>query len=367
MDAKDILTLSLKDKYRMIVVSDIHGNLKLLRELLEKVDYCKDDYLFILGDIIEKGKESPATLDYIYKLAQNENVWVIRGNVDRWCDFLVHHDDIDEIMGYINYRPINIFTDWARLEGFDSVNRENHKAIAEIIKNKYSKQLEWLRNLPLAIETEDFIFVHAGIENIPDWKQSKNNYVLFCEEFCKWGHQTDKWVIVGHWPAYNYPDSGLSWLPFINNEKKIISVDGGLNVKYGGQLNALIVDKNKGISFSYNAVDDFPKGRILINVAGDLTSFTKVDIRHPRIEVIEKGEHFSKCRMLSSGKIGLAKNEHIFYKGDGFITYRSLSDFISVKKEEIVSIVDDSCTGYTLVRSMNAELGWIPKEALAKV
>ena len=68
MDAKDILTLSLKDKYRMIVISDIHGNLSLFRELLAEIDYCKDDSLFILGDIIEKGIENTATLAYIYEL-----------------------------------------------------------------------------------------------------------------------------------------------------------------------------------------------------------------------------------------------------------------------------------------------------------
>lgn len=94
---------------------------------------------------------------------------------------------------------------------------------------------------------------------------------------------------------------------------------------------------------------------------GDLTSFVKSDYRHPQVEVLESGENFSKCRMISSEKIGLAKNEHIINNGDGFVTYRSLSDFISVEKEEIVSIVDDNCTGYAFIRNKNGELGWIPK------
>lgn len=272
---------------------------------------------------------------YSVELVRNENVHVIRGNVDRWCDFLVFHDNIDEIMDYIQNRPINILTDWVKLEGIDIVNKENYKGITDVVRVKYSRQMAWLKNLPLAIETEEFIFAHAGIDNIPDWKQSDYKYVFFCDEFCKWGHQVDKWVVVGHWPAYNYAESGLTCFPFINKEKKIISVDGGCNVKFGGQLNALIVDKNKGISFSYKSVDDFPKGKILFDVKGDLTSFVKSDYRHPQVEVLESGENFSKCRMISSEKIGLAKNEHIINNGDRFVTHRSLSDFISVEKEEI--------------------------------
>ena len=40
---------------RVIVISDIHGELNLLKELLHKVNFKDDDYLIINGDLCEKG------------------------------------------------------------------------------------------------------------------------------------------------------------------------------------------------------------------------------------------------------------------------------------------------------------------------
>ena len=43
---------------RIIVVSDIHGDLTTFKNLLNKCEYNEnEDYLIILGDILEKGNE----------------------------------------------------------------------------------------------------------------------------------------------------------------------------------------------------------------------------------------------------------------------------------------------------------------------
>lgn len=43
---------------RVLVVSDIHGNLPFLRGVLAKAGFCKDDILIVLGDILERNEGS---------------------------------------------------------------------------------------------------------------------------------------------------------------------------------------------------------------------------------------------------------------------------------------------------------------------
>ena len=39
------------------VVSDVHGNYNLLVKLLNKIKFSRQDTLYILGDVIDKGKD----------------------------------------------------------------------------------------------------------------------------------------------------------------------------------------------------------------------------------------------------------------------------------------------------------------------
>lgn len=49
--------------YRALFISDIHGEKDLLEALLKKADYVPGkDFLFLLGDLIEKGSASLETL-----------------------------------------------------------------------------------------------------------------------------------------------------------------------------------------------------------------------------------------------------------------------------------------------------------------
>ena len=50
---------------RIIVVSDIHGNLPYFLGLLDKLVLRADDQLILLGDLVEKGPQSLDTLRYV--------------------------------------------------------------------------------------------------------------------------------------------------------------------------------------------------------------------------------------------------------------------------------------------------------------
>lgn len=66
---------------RQLLIGDIHGCSKTLRLLLEKVALQKNDQLFILGDIINKGPDSKGVVDQIMHLQEEGfEVYVLRGN-----------------------------------------------------------------------------------------------------------------------------------------------------------------------------------------------------------------------------------------------------------------------------------------------
>ncbi len=63
-------------------MSDVHGHIDNLFQLLKKLNYTQDDILVIVGDLIEKGPDSLRTLRYIMELSERENVYISMGNVD---------------------------------------------------------------------------------------------------------------------------------------------------------------------------------------------------------------------------------------------------------------------------------------------
>ena len=74
--------LELAAHRRILVISDIHGNLPFLKALLDKVGFCREDELIIDGDFLEKGSESLETLRYIMELSRGGNVHSLCGNCD---------------------------------------------------------------------------------------------------------------------------------------------------------------------------------------------------------------------------------------------------------------------------------------------
>ncbi len=77
-----IQRIEAKPGQRLLVVSDIHGHLDRLIQLLRQMDYGGDDLLILVGDLIEKGPESLRVLQYVMDLAQRQPVYVSMGNVD---------------------------------------------------------------------------------------------------------------------------------------------------------------------------------------------------------------------------------------------------------------------------------------------
>ncbi|MBB4825430.1 protein phosphatase [Sporosarcina luteola] len=352
----DIRRIDLDQRRRVIISSDIHANLPLFKRLLEKVKYTQEDYLFINGDLCEKGPDSLGTVAFARELAAgSERVFITKGN----CDIL-HRSvfaNVEGIKNYIVKQPYSILNEMleqhdAQLDDFSSLLE-----LGAFYRAYYGELLDWLENLPVAFETDEFIVIHAGIENRPDWQHTSLVNALSMASFYEQGHMVDKPVIVGHWPVVNYRAAAISSnSPVIDETKKVIALDGGNCIKRDGQLNALIWE---GGDISYTYVDELPITVIVRSHKDKTNNCGTVTYPNYEVEVMQRELYFTLCENKNLGIQQWVKNEYIV---NGMCKSDVSTTFLSVEEGESVSIVNNACEGFTLVKTENGSVGWIPNE-----
>lgn len=125
-------------------ISDIHGCLHTLRQMLEVVlPADKHNIYYFLGDYVNKGPDSKGTLDYLMKFAQNHQCRFIRGNHDQ---LLL---DIQQGLTLDSHRTAQL---QLTLQSFGITNPlDIPTSYLEFIN-----QMEWYISLP------KWLLVHAG-------------------------------------------------------------------------------------------------------------------------------------------------------------------------------------------------------------
>ncbi|QHE61513.1 serine/threonine protein phosphatase [Rossellomorea vietnamensis] len=362
---KKIKRVILPNQGRVIVISDIHGELNLFIKLLHKVNFSSEDHLFINGDLCEKGSNSKGTVRYIMELAKiNPNVHVTEGNCDTVIEDLLEENP--KLMDYIRSRKHSILKEWLDEVGFELKEDTAVQEVKEILTRHFPHEIQWLMELPTAIETDDYIFVHAGLDDGEDWRETDRIAAITMPAFLEKSHRSGKYVIVGHWPVVNYSSDIPSNNPVVSEDKKIISIDGGNVIKSTGQLNAFIIHRTKnGDSFSQTYTDHHLTCEVVKGYISE--PIMSGSISYPNYELIplQPFEHFTLCKQVGTDDLLYVKNEYIHESENG--KYSAKTDLscaqISVDIGDIISVVDSSCRGYDLIKK-NGEEGWVPKDVL---
>jgi protein phosphatase len=357
-----IKELLIPDNARVIVISDIHGELELLKGLLTKVGFGQDDYLIINGDLCEKGSNSMGVVSYLMALSEkNAKVHVTEGN----CDTIVE-DLLDENPKLINYmlKRRSIINEWLEYLGVHVDEESDIHEIKEQLTSHFSKEIEWLMDLPTAIETDRYIFVHAGLEDIDNWRETDRMAAISMPSFLGKSHRAGKYVVVGHWPVANFTSALPINNPIIDKEKKIIAIDGGNVIRESGQLNAFIIQSSSlGDSFSHTYIDKFPEIKSLNNYSADPEMAGVVNYPLFNVVPVKQSNHFTLCKQAETNQLLHVKNEYLLQNETGQFTVKTdvSCTQLHVRKGDVVSVVDDSCTGYNLIKKEGA-VGWVPKE-----
>ena len=127
-------------------IGDIHGCLNTFQSLVEdEIKLQKEDILYLLGDLVNKGPNSKGVIDYIFKLKRNNfQVFCIRGNHDQML--------LDAYYGrFANYW----FNEHAEPKTLKSFGVDK----VDDIPVKY---FDFIKELPFFVELDNFFLVHAG-------------------------------------------------------------------------------------------------------------------------------------------------------------------------------------------------------------
>ncbi len=361
-----IKTLEIPDEKRILAVSDIHGHHRLLRRLLQEAAFGPEDHLFIIGDIIEKGPESLATLRYVMELAGRDNVTVLTGNVDAWRLHML--EDLSPRTAEKYYADIaslrkwwggSLFDDMAKELGLKLDSPESVLAASDPILKHFKPELDFLRALPAIVETRRYIFVHSGLpsEDLDSLRERDAYEVLRFQDFMSAGLCFDKYVVVGHWPVTLYSEKYPQCNPVVNRAQHIVSIDGGCGLKDDGQLNLLVIprmDADAG-EISWLSCDDLP---VYTALTPQAASENSIHIRwgDAGIQILERGAEFTLARHLSSGYTLRIYNPCLWTR-DGRDYCSDYTDYrLPVSPGDRLSLVRETPEGY-LVKN-NGVTGW---------
>lgn len=348
--------LRLPENKRILVISDIHGNLEYLRGVLEKVNFSDEDELIIDGDFLEKGSDSLGTLRYIMELTRRGNVHTVCGNCDDWFIIFKAPSEADEhLLQYILHKKCGLLWDMCNECGIDPFDIDSFTDCKKKLFMSFQNEWRFISALPHAIETENFIFAHAAVNPGKRLDEHTIDDFVRCDYFMKKGYRFDKWVIVGHTPVVLYNKSRVCANPIVDRDSKIVSIDGGCVLKDDGQLNCLIIPHKFSDHFFWESYDGFREYRAL-DAQTASTESCYVPWDDSLVQVLERGEEFSRCRHVSSG-YELDILTKYLYSDTEYTNCNDCTDYVlPVRKGDMLKVVETTSRGYFCKK--NGVSGW---------
>lgn len=356
--------IEFKDKYRCIVVSDIHSHLDRFKELLAKVGYTNNDYLIINGDFVEKGTQAKETIDYLrYLQANNDKVEVILGNCEYALETLINDDNYShELINYLNKIGKSGLVDQIVYKYKLDIKTIDPKKLQLIVRNELEDELKYLKTLPTSLETKDFLFIHAGINKKINWQDDILSTFIEKRDFQINGHCLDKYVVVGHLPTSNFHKFNINNDIIIDDEKKIICLDGGTGVKFISQLNALIIEgDNDNYQLKVDYVQPLISDIVVKNYRGINKEIHKVSWPNFKVDILKKEDEFSLC-LINNQEI-MVKNEFLYCKDNQWFCLDDYTDkMLCVRIDEVVKVIGIYSEYAYVIK--DKEIGWIPVDCL---
>lgn len=346
---------------RVLCVSDIHGNLPFLKGVLTKARFSKDDALILLGDILEKGRESLDTLRYVMELCREYTVYPLSGNCDHIDRaFLEGRPGVDADLAPVFrfWRERALVNQMGAELGRPPVeSREELPALRAAIRENFPEETAFLCSLPHILEAGKYLFVHGGVPREDRLEELDAYHCMKNDDFMGQGLSFRKWVVVGHWPVTLYDPAIPNARPLIDRERHIVSIDGGCALKLDGQLNALIIPDINGDDMSYTAYDGLP---VMVAEDAQAPSEDPVNIRwsDSAVEVLREEGDCAWCRHISSGRELWILKEYLYSRrADGHIHCEDATDYLlPVSPGDRLALVRRSSRGCLMKK--DGATGW---------
>jgi serine/threonine protein phosphatase 1 len=179
---------------RVLAIGDVHGMYEKLIKLMDKIRFNPDeDLLIFLGDYIDRGPDPGRCLQYIFALQ------------DQYPDVVVCLMGNHEVMmsSYFMQKRgsyNNLIVDYAG-SWLDNGGLETLKQLDEMDADTKEELLQWVMNLPVKYQYQDYFFCHAGVD--PDVPLAVQNEFDMLWRRQQWWEQYkgEETLVVGHTPV----------------------------------------------------------------------------------------------------------------------------------------------------------------------
>ena len=188
------------------VTSDLHGcGVEVLQRLLDKVGFGEEDFLFILGDVIDRGSQGAELLLW---LTEQTNVQLILGNHEALllsCRLLFDEVTEESLAGLTN-TSLRLVKNWFHngggptLKGLDRLQKESPDLLEGI--------WDYLLDAPiydqLEVNGKNYLLVHAGLGNYEKGKSLEDytqHDLTWARPNMETRYDEDFTVIFGHTPT----------------------------------------------------------------------------------------------------------------------------------------------------------------------
>ena len=199
---------------KQLIIGDIHGCYAEFLELLDRCGFSEEDEIFALGDIVDRGPDTP-----------------------RLLEFFSSHKNIRSLMGNHERKHIRSYQGRIRPALSQMITRR------QFSEGGYRKMIDFVGRFPIYIELDDALLIHGLYEPGLPLKEQKEKVLIgtmsgetyFLEKYkVPWYQLYDgqKPVIAGH------HDYSRSHKPLVINDK-VFLIDTGCC--YGGALSGLIL------------------------------------------------------------------------------------------------------------------------------
>ena len=133
---------------RTIVIGDIHGGLKALIQVLNKIEVQDNDTLIFVGDYVDGWSQSAQVIQFLIELSETINCVFIKGNHDVWAEEWLRSEEVNPTW-YMHGGKETMDS----YEGFTKVLKKEHLAFFEDMKMYH-------------IDRENRLFLHAGFTSM---------------------------------------------------------------------------------------------------------------------------------------------------------------------------------------------------------
>lgn len=331
-----VLRLNLNNNKRCIFISDIHGDLELLKKGLQKVNFSRNDALFLLGDLIEKGDQNLAILDYLIQLKKEYEIYFLAGNCDEVLRFILPPVKKEEFLYYSLVKGHTIINEMADKLNLSITKDTNVDLLCQEFSFRFENYYDFIDSFyDLIVLNDKYVLVHGGIDdigNIPEY----NYELLKYDSFYLKAKPANQIRIVGHFPTINYCTGIPSNTPIFDFEKNIICIDGGNKVKLAGQLNIVMMQNEM---FNYTYVDNYAK-QIAKNDLPTINT-NPIHINSYLDSVCYYGEKIDDFYIVYNQKNEKCYAYHLDFleKDDFFFCYDATNYMMELKKGEEYSLI----------------------------